>query len=314
MGEHVHDRCVHAHGALPRTAPDPRGATRRRMAASLALTAGLMVAEAVGGWLSGSLALVSDAGHMLTDAASLALALLAVVFASRPADPRRTFGFRRLEVLAAQINVAALFALAGWIAWEAVDRLRGPPEEIRLGMMAAIALLGLLGNGVILWTLRHEQGINVRSAFAHVLSDTISSVAVLAGAGAMAWNPALHWIDPALSLAIAGLIFWGAVRLVREIADILMEAVPDHLDLAEVCQAMRGADGVEEVHDVHIWTISSGLYALSAHLVVHSQSMGRNDQILHDVKLRLARGFGIDHTTLQIESVEYDHRHEVHTH
>jgi cobalt-zinc-cadmium efflux system protein len=251
---------------------------------------------------------------MLTDAASLGLALLAVLFGSRPADPRRTFGFRRAEVLAAQINVAALFALAGWIAWEAVERLRGPPGEIRLGMMAGIALLGLIGNVVILWTLRHEQGINVRSAFAHVLSDTVSSVAVLVGAGAMAFRPALHWIDPALSLCIAGLIFWGGVRLVREIADILMEAVPGHLQVAEVCRAMRDADGVEEVHDVHIWTISSGLYALSAHLVIHAGALGRNDQILHDVKHRLAQGFGIDHTTLQIESVEYDHRHEVHTH
>jgi cobalt-zinc-cadmium efflux system protein len=284
------------------------------MAVSLGLTAAIMVAEAVGGWLSGSLALLSDAGHMLTDAAALGLALLAMVVAARPADPRRTYGFRRAEVLAAQLNVGALIALSAGIGWEAVERLRGPPQPVQLGLMATIATVGLLGNAAILWTLRQEQSLNVRSASLHVLSDTISSVAVLAGAGAMALWPGLGWVDPVLSLAIAALILWGAVRLLREVADILMEAVPGHLDLSAVCQAMCGAEGVSEVHDVHIWTISSGLYALSAHLVVHSGSMGRNDEILHAVKSRLSHGFGIEHTTLQIESVDYDHRHEVHTH
>jgi cobalt-zinc-cadmium efflux system protein len=305
----VHDG--HGHGSL---AADHRRATVRRLSIALGVTAGLMLAEAVGGWLSGSLALISDAGHMLTDTASLGLSLLALLFAARPADPRRTFGFRRAEVLAAQLNVGALIALSGWIAWEAVDRLRSPHPAIRLGVMAGVAGAGLLGNAVILWTLRHEHGINVRSAAAHVLSDTVSSVAVLAGAAAMAIDPALDWIDPVLSLAIAALILWGAVRLLREVAAILMEAVPGHLRLEEVCRAMCDAGGVSAVHDVHIWTISSGQYALSAHLVVEEAAMGRNDEILHEVKSRLAQVFGIDHTTLQIESVAYDHRHEVHTH
>jgi cobalt-zinc-cadmium efflux system protein len=297
---HLHDHASGEGEASP-------ARTVRRMALSLGLTAAIMLAEAVGGWLSGSLALISDAG-------SLGLSLLALLFAARPADPRRTFGFRRAEVLAAQINVAALLALAAFIGWEALERLRGPPATIQLGLMAGVAGLGLLGNGVILWTLHGERGINVRSAFAHVLSDTVSSLAVLAGAGAMALSPSLAWIDPVLSLLIAALILWGGVRLLREVADILMEAVPGHLRLDEVCRAMCTAEGVREVHDVHIWTISSGLYALSAHLVIHPHSMGRNDEILHEVKSRLSRGFGIGHTTLQIESAEYDHRHEVHTH
>jgi len=313
MHADVHEGCGHAHGSLPRPGV-PGRATVRRMAASLGLTAAIMLAEAVGGWLSGSLALLSDAGHMLTDAAALGLALLAMIFSTRPADPRRTYGFRRAEVLAAQLNVGALIALSAGIAWEAVERLRGPPAPVQLGLMASVAALGLAGNAAILWTLRQERSLNVRSASLHVLSDTISSVAVLAGAGAMALRPGLSWVDPALSLAIAALILWGAVRLLREVADILMEAVPGHLDLGAVCQAMSSADGVTEVHDVHIWTISSGLYALSAHLVVHSQSVGRNDEILHQVKSRLSHAFGIDHTTLQIESADYDHRHEVHTH
>ncbi len=308
----------HGHRRGEDRAQAPAGAEGRggvrRMALSLALTAGLMVAEAVGGWLSGSLALLSDAGHMLTDSASLALALLAMIFAARPADPRRTFGFRRAEVLAAQVNVGALVAVCGWIGWEATERLRHPHGRIQLGLMAGVAAVGLLGNVVILWALRHDEGINARSAFAHVVADAVSSVAVLAGAGTMALEPGLGWIDPVLSLFIAVLILWGAIRLMREITDILMEAVPGHLDLAQVSQAMCGADGVEAVHDLHIWTISSGLCALSAHLVVRPQAVRRNDQILHQVKERLARSFGIDHTTLQIESAEYDHRHEVHTH
>jgi cobalt-zinc-cadmium efflux system protein len=284
------------------------------MAVSLALTAGLMLAEAVGGWLSGSLALLSDAGHMLTDAASLGLSLLAMVFAARPADPRRTIGFRRAEVLAAQVNVGALVALSCWIGWEAVERLRSAQGPIRLGLMAGVALAGLVGNVAILWTLRQERSINVRSAFLHVLSDAISSVAVLGGAAAMALDPSLTWIDPGLSIGIACLILWGAMRLFREITGILMESVPGHLDLGEVCSAMCAAEGVDAVHDVHIWTISSGLHALSAHVVVRAGAVGRNDDILHDVKSRLSLAFGIDHTTLQIESPDYDHRHEVHTH
>lgn len=281
---------------------------------SLGVATVIMLAEALGGWLSGSLALLSDAGHMLTDVAALGLALLAIVFGARPADPRRTYGFRRLEVLAAQINVATLFAITGWIAWEAVQRLRTPHPAIALGTMAGVAAVGVLGNGVILFWLQHDHGINARSAFLHVLGDAVASVAVLGGAGLMWLRPDLGWVDPVLSLGIALLILWGAGRLVLEITHILMEAVPAHLDPGEVERAMGEADGVIAVHDLHIWTISSGLYALSAHVVVHAESMGRNDAILQDVKSRLRRGYAIDHTTIQIESAEYAHIDDVHEH
>jgi cobalt-zinc-cadmium efflux system protein len=299
--EHQHG----AHGA---------GQSVRRLALSLGLTAAVMIAEAIGGVLSGSLALISDAGHMLTDAGALGLALVAAYLCTRPADDKRTFGYRRAEVLAAQINVGALLVLAGWIAWEAIERIgtRGHPIDLRL--MAAIAAVGLAANLAILWFLHDEHGLNARSAFLHVLSDTVSSVAILAGAGAMAIRPDLWWLDPVLSLAIAALILWGALRLVLEITDILMESVPRHLDLGAVTREMEAADGVVAVHDLHIWTISSGLYALSAHLVVHVDSMGRNDAILTAVKGSLRRTFGIDHTTLQIESAEYAHVDDVHTH
>ena len=290
------------------------GGRARRMALSLGVTVGIMVAEAVGGWLSGSLALVSDAGHMLTDVAALGLALVAIHLGSRPADEKRTYGYRRAEVLAAQINVAVLFGLVTWIAWEAVGRLREPHADISLGVMAAVAAMGLAANLLVLAWLRRDRSLNARSAFLHVLGDAISSVAVMGAALAMWLRPSLRWLDPALSLLIAALILWSALRLVLEITDILMEAVPAHLDVSAVCQLMEQAPGVLAVHDLHIWTISSGSYALSAHLVVEAAAMGRNDSILDDVKSRLRRRCGIGHTTLQIESAGYAHVYDVHSH
>ena len=297
----------HGHGAEGR-------ATRRALWIALALTGAFAVVEAIGGWLSGSLALLSDAAHMLTDAGALGLAVVAAVLATRPADDKRTFGYRRAEVLGAQINVGALFVLSIWIAWEAVDRLRARHEAIDLRLMAVIALVGLAANLAILWFLHQERSLNARSAFLHVLSDTISSVAILGGAGAMALRPDLWWIDPLLSIGISALVLWGALRLVLEITDILMEAVPGHLDVAEVTRQMEEAEGVLAVHDLHIWSISSGMCALSAHLVVDGVAMGRNDEILTEVKARLRSSFGIDHTTLQIESAAYAHVDDVHTH
>ena len=288
------------------------GASVRRLAISLGLTATIMVAEAVGGWLSGSLALISDAGHMLTDAAALGLALAAAWLSTRPPDDKRTYGYRRVEVLAAQINVGALFLLAIWIAWEAVDRLRHPGPAISLGLMAGVATLGLAANLAILGVLNHEHSLNGRTAFLHVLSDTISSVAILVGAGAMAAWGGLGWIDPILSLCISGLILWGASRLVLEITDILMESVPRHLDTSTILQCISCCPGVLAVHDLHVWTISSGLHALSAHLVVRPDEIGpQNDAILEAVKRELSVVHGIDHTTLQIESSEYAHAYDL---
>jgi cobalt-zinc-cadmium efflux system protein len=302
---HDHGHEGHAHGA---------GASLRRLGLSLGLTALVMVAEAVGGVVSGSLALLSDAGHMLTDAGALGIALVAAWLSTRPADDKRTFGYRRAEVLAAQLNVGALLVLAVWIAWEAIERLRAPAERIDLRLMAIIAVIGLLANLAILYFLHQEHSLNARSAFLHVLSDAISSVAILIGAGAMAMRPGLDWIDPVLSLAIAGLILWGALRLVFEITDILMESVPRHLDVTDVCRQMECCPGVIAVHDLHIWSISSGMCALSAHLVVRVDAVGRNDEILAQVKAGLRKIYGIDHTTLQIESAEYAHVDDVHRH
>ena len=312
---HVHHHHAHGHAHRHAAHGPSQASSARRLTVSLAVASLIMVAEALGGWWSGSLALISDAGHMLTDVAALALALMAVVFGARPADVKRTFGFRRLEVLAAQFNVATLLALTVWIVWEAWDRLQHPHPAIGLGIMAAVAAVGLLGNSVILVWLRGDHNLNTRSAFLHVLGDAVASAAVLGGACVMWLRPDLAWIDPALSIAIAALILWGAGRLVVEISDILMEACPRHLDVEEITRLMEGADqGVVAVHDLHVWTISSGLYALSAHLVIHGAAIGRNDAILTVVKSSLRRRFGIDHTTLQIESTDYAHVDDVHTH
>jgi cobalt-zinc-cadmium efflux system protein len=273
-----------------------------------------MVAEVIGGLLSGSLALLSDAGHMLTDAGALALALVAAILAARPADDRRTYGYRRAEVLGAQINVATLFGLSAWIAWAAVSRLGSPQGPIDLRVMAIVGGVGLAGNLAILYWLRHEHGVNERSAFLHVLADAVSSVAVMAAAGVMALWPSLAWIDPALSLLIVLLILGGALRLTQEITHILMEAVPGHLDVAVVGVAMQAARGVSAIHDLHIWTIASGLYALSAHVVVGEAEVGRNDEILDEVKRLLSERFAIDHTTLQIETTSYGHANDRHVH
>jgi cobalt-zinc-cadmium efflux system protein len=309
-GDHHHGH-GHDHGGSP---IDAGSRSRRRLALSLVCTVGIMVAEVIGGLVSGSLALLSDAGHMLTDAGALALALVAAILASRPADDRRTYGYRRAEVLGAQINVATLFGLSAWIAWAAIGRLGTVQGPIDLRVMAVVGGVGLIGNLAILYWLRDEHGVNERSAFLHVLADAVSSVAVMVAAGVMAIWPSLTWIDPVLSLLIVLLILAGAVRLVREITHILMEAVPGHLDVAAVGGAMQLANGVAAVHDLHIWTIASGLYALSAHVVVGDSHLGRNDEILDDVKRLLRERFAIDHTTLQIETSSYGHANDRHVH
>ncbi len=301
--DHAHDGPPHAHAA---------GASARRLGLSLMLTATIMVAETIGGLWSGSLALLSDAGHMLTDAGALALALLAAWVANRKPDDRRTFGFRRAEVLAAQLNVAALVLLTGWLTWEAIGRLREGAPPIDLGLMAVVAAVGLAANLAILGVLRHDHGLNARSAFLHVVADTISSVAILVGAGVMWFQPGWTWLDPALSLAIAVLILWGTIGLIREITEVLMEGVPKHLELSEVQATMASSSpDIAAIHDLHLWTISSGLYALSAHVVIKAEALGRNDEILTAVKLLLCDRFRIDHTTIQIETADYAHVHAV---
>ncbi len=274
------------------------------------LTATIALAEAVGGWMTNSLALMSDAGHMLTDVSALGLSLVALWFAGKPADVKKTYGYYRMEILSALLNGVLLLGITGFILYEAWERFRAP-SPVALGPMAIVATVGLVANLGALGFLHRTHSMNVRGAFLHVLGDTLSSVGVLIGAGIMALT---GWfvVDPIISVVISVVIVVGAIRLVRDAVDVLMEAVPAHVDLAQIKELMLRVPGVTEVHDLHVWTISSGVYALSAHMVVLDPMVCNNDEMLSAVKHELYDRFGIDHTTIQIESETYAHLGEVH--
>jgi cobalt-zinc-cadmium efflux system protein len=270
------------------------------MAAALVLTIVIAVVEAVGGWLTGSLALLSDAGHMWTDVSALGLALLAAWWAGRPANRKRTYGYVRLEILSALVNGVMLLAITVFIVVEAIERMQRP-TQVDLGPMALIATIGLVANLLAMWFLHSGHSLNTRSAFLHVVGDALSSVGVLAAAGVMALT-GWKWVDPLISIGISAVVVVGGWRLLREAVDVLLETVPPHVDVDGVAKALEAIPRVTAVHDLHIWTVGSGMVALSAHLVVDEPSACENDTILVAAKRALVERFGIDHSTLQIES------------
>jgi cobalt-zinc-cadmium efflux system protein len=289
----MHD---HAHQHGRRAA---RGANRRRLAVALVLAAAYMGAEIVGGWLTGSLALLADAGHMASDVAALGLAIFAIWVASRPSGSRWTYGRTRAEILAALVQGAALLAVAILVVIEALGRLSAPPVVLGPGMLA-IATGGLAVNllGLAILNAGRRDSLNVRGAWLHVLSDAVGSIGAIA-AGALVWLFGWYWADPAASLAISALILASAWHLLRDAVDVLMEAAPRHLDVDEILAALSGVDGVNQVHDLHVWVIGSGEVSLSCHLVVPS---GRESgALLAEVYALLGRRFDIDHATIQIE-------------
>ncbi|MGQ0505404.1 MAG: cation diffusion facilitator family transporter [Myxococcaceae bacterium] len=300
----------HSHGVNPFAGPEERKKDRRRLIGALIITGFIAVAEAVGGYLTNYLGLMSDAGHMLTDVSGLALSLLALWFAGKPANVRKTYGYYRAEILSALVNGVLLVGITGVILFEAIQRFR-QPSPIALGWATVISVVGLVCNLITLRLLHHSHSLNMRGAFLHVLGDTLSSVAVIAGAGIIAWTGWL-FVDPLISVLISLVIVVSAVRLVRDAVDVLLEATPAHVDLRAVRDLMAKVPGVTAVHDLHVWTISSGIYALSAHLVVLDPMTCNNDQILTAVKHDLFDRFGIDHTTIQIESETFAHLGEVH--
>lgn len=264
----------------------------------LLLTATFMVVEAVGGWLAGSLALLADAGHMLTDVGALSLSLLTAVVGRRPADKRKTYGYRRWEVVAAALNALALFGIAAWVTFEAVQRLRSP-RPVEGGLMVAVALAGLAVNAVSLRVLHggHHHSLNTRGAYLHILGDLLgSAAAVLAGVIILftGWTPA----DPILSVAVAALILVSAWRLLRESLDVLLEAVPSEISMGDVEERMRAVTGVADVHDLHVWTVRSGLVAMSGHAVV--PDLAAHPDVLGHIRSHMAE-LGIGHVTVQLE-------------
>jgi cobalt-zinc-cadmium efflux system protein len=296
VGEHNHHH-GHAEG---------RHGDRKRLIGALALTSTILVAEVIGGWLAHSLALLSDAGHMLSDVVAQALSLAALLIAARPSDARRTYGWHRVEILAALGNGVALVVLALIIIWEGWLRLHAP-VHVDTRLMMPIAALGLAANLGGVWLLRESHSLNVKGAYLHVLGDTLSSAAVLAGGAVMFFVRGTDWLDPALSILIGVFILYSSYALVRDAVDVLLEAVPRDVDLAGVTHAIDGMPHVVAVHDLHVWTITSGLFALSVHIVVRSIDAKERDQLITTLKGVLSEQFKISHTTLQIESESFDH-------
>jgi cobalt-zinc-cadmium efflux system protein len=275
----------------------------RRMTAALVLTCVIAVVEAVGGWLTGSLALLSDAGHMWTDVSALGLALLAAWFAARPANRKRTYGYARLEILSALVNGVLLLAVTVFIVVEALERLKHP-STVQLGPMALVAAIGLGANVVAMGLLHTGHSLNARAAFLHVLGDALSSMGVLAGAAVMHFTR-WFWVDPLISMAISAVVVVGGWRVLREAVDVLLETVPPHVNMDAVEALLRDLPEVKAVHDLHVWTVGSGMVALSAHLVVDDPAVCQNDSILVAARRALVDRFCIDHSTLQIESEGY---------
>lgn len=301
---HGHDDHGHGHGGH---AHDFREASRRSLIIALILITGYMFAEVIGGVLSGSLALIADAGHMLTDAAAIGLALLAMWLAGREASTTRTWGFHRTEVLAAMINALALWMIAAWIVFEAVERFRHHDHHIEGGLMMAVGIGGLIVNIIAAWILHasSEHSMNVEGAFQHVVADLLGSIGVVVSGIliiAFGWTIA----DPIISIVIALLIVLGSWRLVAQVVHVLLEGTPDRIDMYRLCYEMGEVEGVTVIHDVHCSTITSGYEALTAHVLIDPGYDGEMvDKTLRELRRIANQDFGIAHVTLQVEqSVE----------
>lgn len=312
MTAHVHHNGkhgLHAHGP----ACDHGGGSRtstRALRLALGVTLALLVAEVIGGLLSNSLALLADAGHMFTDAGALALSLFVAWFCRQPSRPEKTYGYLRWEILAALINGATLLVIAAWITVEALLRFRAP-EPVESGMMLGVALAGLAANAVAVWLLHgHREGsLNVRGAYLHVLGDLLASVGTVVAAILVRFT---GWLaaDPIASLLTTALIVIGAWRLVRESVDVLLEAAPGHIALGTVRERLEAIPGVESVHDLHVWTVTSGMIAVSVHAIVRQPE--HHQQVLEDAH-DVLQDLGIQHVTVQLERREMYER-ELHLH
>ncbi len=275
------------------------GRHKAPLVGALTLTGGFLVVEVVGALWTGSLALLADVGHMLTDVGGLSLSLLAIYFAQRPPTPANTYGYLRTEILAALANGVALFLVAGYILYEAIERVWAPPQVLS-GPMLVIALIGLAVNllGMVLLRRGASESMNLRGAYLELLSDAIGSVGVIVAA-LVIQTTGIVLADPLIGAAVGLWILPRTWRLIRQAIHILMEGVPPHLDIQEIQAAMSTIRGVAAVHDLHVWTLTSGREAMSSHVVVNTLSAGR--EILGALHQLLHERFGIEHTTIQLE-------------
>jgi len=273
---------------------------------SMAITGIIFIAEFGGGLWTGSLALLSDSAHVFMDIFALGLSYLAIRVATLPANDRHTFGFHRMQVLAALTNGVTLLFISFEILREAVIRFQNP-EPILAGPMLIIAIIGLAVNVVVALVLREHDhdDLNTRAAFLHVLGDALASVGVI-GAGITIYFTGLQWIDPLVSVFISVLILFSSGRLLKETVHILAEGIPDGMTASGVAESMKAISGVAEVHNLHIWTVSPGFVALSAHVILDDQTIRQSERIMADLKNCLSSQFKIDHTTIQFECEKCD--------
>ncbi|MFD0868408.1 cation diffusion facilitator family transporter [Paenibacillus residui] len=305
---HPHDHGHHhQHGHGHHHHDRSREGNKKGLTIALLITSGIMLLEFFGGLITNSLALLSDSGHMLSDASSLLLSLIAIWFATRPASPNKTYGFYRFEILAALFNGVTLFVIAGFITWEAIQRFYDPPT-VASGSMMIIASIGLLANLLSAWTLMRKgdvkNNVNLRSAYLHVIGDALGSVgAILAGIIMLLFG--WYAADPIISVLVALLILKSAWGIIKHTVHILMEGTPITIDQTEVKEALGSIDGVVDVHDLHIWTITSGLDSLSCHILIedHMDSQKILQAAIHIIEEK----FKIRHTTIQIETSAIHH-------
>jgi cobalt-zinc-cadmium efflux system protein len=299
MHKHDHDHEGHNH---KHDHAHTHMSNKRRLAWVLTLTAVYMIAEAVGGFLSNSLALLSDAGHMLTDVASVALAMFALWFSSRPATTKKTYGYLRFEILAALANGVALVVISLMISYEALQRIKSP-ESVAGVQVMLIAIGGLVVNAISAYLLHNAsaENLNMRGAFLHVISDMLGSVGAII-AGILIWQFGWTISDPVISILMCLLIVFSSWQLIRESLNVLLEGTPSHISIAAVIEAIMQVQGVLNVHDLHIWTISSGNDAISAHVTIEAGASYKGT--LASLQETLRSKFNIGHVTIQIELLD----------
>ncbi len=281
-----------------------RTGEKRSLFLALFLTVSIMILEFLGGIFSNSIALISDASHMLTDSLALSLSLFAVIFATRPATPNKTYGYYRLEILAALLNGVILTVIALAIFYKAYLRILSP-QPIKAEVLIFVASIGLLANILGLFILHKKRAnLNVKGAFLHILGDTLSSIGVIIG-GVIILLTGWVQVDALVGIMIGAVIIYGSFRLIKESVDILLEAVPSGIETLQVSEAMKTIEGIKEIHHLHIWCITTGLIALSGHIVLEKPFQAKSDDILKKVREMLHDRFKINHATIQIESEDY---------
>ncbi|MDR4435834.1 cation diffusion facilitator family transporter [Bacillus tequilensis] len=289
------------------------GSNKKVLLFSFIIITGYMIIEAVGGFLTNSLALLSDSGHMLSDSISLIVALLAFRVAEKKASHNHTFGYKRFEVLAAVINGVALILISLYIIYEAIERFSHPPEVATTGMLT-ISIIGLVVNVLVAWIMMRggdtENNLNIRGAYLHVLSDMLGSVGAILAAVLIiffGWG----WADPLASIIVAILVLRSGYHVTKDAIHVLMEGTPEHIDVTDIIHTIKETEGIQNIHDLHIWSITSGLNALSCHAVVDDQlTVSESENILREIEHELEHK-GITHVTIQMETAAHNHDNKI---